>query len=133
MRFVLAAVAAGAALGCARNQPQDIAAGVEFELALGGTARLGGGDLQIAFSEVVEDSRCPIDAVCIQAGRATVRLTVDHAGRRHELELSTRDGAVADSVGGHEVRLVALLPPPRAAEPTAPDSYRVTLLVDPLP
>lgn len=132
MRQWLLVVGAGAAFGCARPQPQQASAGAEFELPLGAAARVGSGP-EVTFVEVIEDSRCPIDAVCIQAGRATVRLTVDHAGRRHELELSTRDGAVADSVGGHEVRLVALLPPPRAAEPTAPDSYRVTLLVDPLP
>ena len=130
MRFVRAVVAAGAALGCARNQPQDVAAGVEFALALGGTARLGGGDLQIAFSEVVEDSRCPIDAICVQAGRATVRLTVDRAGSSRALLLSTREGTATDTAGPYQVRLVSLLPAPRAAEPHPADSQRVTLLID---
>ncbi len=131
MRRVLLVMGAGAAFGCARPQPQQVAAGTEFELPLGARASIADGP-EVRFVEVVEDSRCPIDAVCVQAGRATVRLEIAHAGRRDEMLLSTREGPVADTANGHEVRLVALLPPPRAAEPTPPASYRVTLLVDSL-
>ena len=129
MRQVLLVLAAGAAFGCARNQPQQVAAGTEFELPLGGAARVAGGPT-VTFAEVAEDSRCPIDAICIQAGRATVRLEVQRGDSASELLLSTRDGAIADTIGAHEVRLVALLPPPRAATPTPADSYRVTLLIE---
>lgn len=129
MRQVLLVLAAGAALGCARNQPQQVAAGTEFELPLGGAAQVAGGPT-VSFAEVAEDSRCPIDAVCIQAGKATVRLGIQRGDSASELLLSTRDGAIADTIGAHEVRLVALLPPPRAATPTPTDSYRVTLLID---
>lgn len=129
MRQALLVLAAGAAFGCARNQPQQVAAGTEFELPLGGAAQVVDGPT-VTFAQVAEDSRCPIDAVCIQAGRATVRLQIHRGDSASELLLSTRDGASADTVGGHEVRLVALLPPPRAATPTPVDSYRVTLLIE---
>jgi hypothetical protein len=127
----LLVVGAGAAFGCARPQPHQVPAGTEFEVPLGVTARVAGGPA-VTFAEVVEDSRCPVDAVCIQAGRATVRLAVEHGGLREELRLSTREGAVADTIGGFEVRLVALLPAPRAAAPTPRDAYRVSLQVDSL-
>lgn len=129
MRQVLVVLIAGAAFGCARNQPQQVAAGSRFELPLGGAAQVDGGPT-VTFAKVVEDSRCPIDAVCIQAGRATVRLEIQRGDSASELLLSTRDGAIADTVGLHEIRLVALFPPPRAATPTPTDSYRVTLLID---
>ena len=131
MRPWLLFLGAGTAFGCARPQPQPVPAGTEFELPLGSTARTAGGH-EVTFAEVVEDSRCPIDAVCIQAGRATVSLAVAFAGRRREIQLSTREGPSADTLDGHELRLISVMPPPRAAEPTPPDAYRVTLLVDSL-
>ena len=131
MRQALLVLVAGAALGCVRNHPQQVSGGSEFELPLGGAARVTGGP-EVTFEAVVEDSRCPIDAVCIQAGRATVRLRIDHAGQAQVIELSTRDGAVADTVDGHEARLVALLPPPRSSAAIPPDSYRVTLFFEPV-
>ncbi len=131
MRLWLLVVGAGAAFGCARPQSQEVPAGAEFAVPLGATAHVAGGPA-VTFVEVVEDSRCPIDAVCIQAGRATVRLAVDVGGTRDELRLSTREGAVADTVGSYEIRLIALLPAPRAAAPTPPDAYRVSLQVDSL-
>ena len=129
MRQALLVLAAGAAFGCARNQPQQVAAGTEFELPLGGAAQVAGGPT-VTFAEVTEDSRCPIDAVCIQAGKATVHLGIQRGDSVSDLRLSTRNGPIADTVGAHEVRLVALLPPPRASTPTPTDSYRVTLRID---
>ena len=131
MRPWLLVLGAGAAFGCARPQSQRVPAGSEFELPIGMAAEVGGGP-GVTFMDVVEDSRCPIDAICIQAGRATVRLAVEHAGNRREIQLSTREGPAADTVHGLEIRLIALLPPPRAAAPTPADSYRVTLQVDSL-
>lgn len=120
---------AGVALGCARHQPQEIAAGREFELAVGQRAALAAGPA-VTFAAVVEDSRCPIDAICIQAGRAVVRLSLAAGDRTRDLLLMTRDGAAADTVESLEIRLLTLLPAPRAAAPTPADSYRVTLRVD---
>ena len=132
MRPWLLVLGAGAAFGCARPQSQQVQAGAEFELPIGATAQVGTGP-EVMFMEVAEDSRCPIDAVCIQAGRATVRLAVGYAGKRREILLSTREGPAADTAHGHEIRLIALLPPPRAAATTPPDSYRVSLRVDSVP
>ncbi|HEU4828646.1 MAG TPA: hypothetical protein VFT04_05585 [Gemmatimonadales bacterium] len=132
MRQALLMLVAGAALGCVRPQPQQATAGSELQLALGGAARVSGGP-EVTFEAVVEDSRCPIDAVCIQAGRATVRLGISHPDGDRKIELSIPEGATADTVHGHVVRLLSLLPPPAAAAPTPPDSYRVALLIDSIP
>ena len=50
-------------------------AGEPFRLALGATADRDGH--AIRFVEVVEESRCPQNVNCIQAGRAVLRIEVD--------------------------------------------------------
>lgn len=120
---------AGVAFGCARHQPQPVAPGLEFELPLGQAAAVSGGPV-VTFREVIEDSRCPIDAICIQAGRATVRLTLAQGGTTRDLVLATREGREADTSGQYEIRLLSLLPPRSAAAPLPADAYRVTLLID---
>lgn len=51
--------------------------------------------------EVIEDSRCPIDAVCVQAGRLVVETRIDGPGWRQTLPLTL--GKV------HEVRGVSIM------------------------
>ena len=51
--------------------------GRAFSLELGGDVTLGGGEgIAVEFSSVLEDSRCPANAVCIWAGRATVAISL---------------------------------------------------------
>ncbi len=51
--------------------------------------------------EVIEDNRCPIDAVCVQAGRLVVETRIDGPGWRQTLPLTL--GKV------HEVRGVSIM------------------------
>src|SRR3989344_7481643 len=55
-----------------RQDRVGVEEGSDFSLALGQTAWVE--DLQITFSGVEDDSRCPTDVVCIQAGWVTLRL-----------------------------------------------------------
>lgn len=48
----------------------------DFELALGRTVSIAGTPQRVTFEAVPEDSRCPIDAVCVWAGNARVSLRV---------------------------------------------------------
>ena len=61
--------------GCAGNstQPSRTPLGQPFELQSGASAILDGG-LTIRFDRVASDSRCPLDAICLQfhAGDAVV-------------------------------------------------------------
>jgi hypothetical protein len=129
---VLAVLVLGtAAAGCARNAPVEVSPGAEFELGIGETARMADGDLMITFERVVEDSRCPVDVVCVRAGRATVRLaTRSGEGDPLPLELSTGEGPDAAASGPFTIRLVSIAPPRRARDPGEPGPYRATLLVE---
>jgi hypothetical protein len=52
---------------------------VDIQLHVGDTAILDGGALQVSMVQVVEDSRCPENVMCVSAGRGLVdlRVTVD--------------------------------------------------------
>jgi len=64
-----------AALSCS-NQPTEVKVGEEFVLTLGQSVVVSGTEISITFSAVPQDSRCPVNVVCIWAGNAEVRLTL---------------------------------------------------------
>lgn len=117
------------ALGCAGNTPTAVSPGTEFQLAPGETAAVRETPLTITFRSVAEDSRCPIDVVCIRAGNARVRLEVRENGTAHEVALNTGEDPRSAAFGNLTVRLTSLLPAPRAAAPAAPGAYRAGLRV----
>ena len=49
------------------------------EIGLGGSVQLPDQGIGISFDEVVEDSRCPANVVCVWAGEAVIELTVTEA------------------------------------------------------
>src|SRR5687768_18603336 len=73
MRFRI--LAAGLLLSCASSLTQ-VASGPDFELEPGKTVQLAGTGVRVSLLEVVNDSRCPVDVVCVTAGDAEVRLSV---------------------------------------------------------
>lgn len=102
----VSALFALALMGCATTSPADV----------GPTAALG----QVAYSNglrfkpltVVEDSRCPINAACVWAGRLIVRTEVNGSGwaQVRDLELG-----VPQAVAEFRVALIAAEPQKLAA------------------
>ncbi len=76
------------------------------------------------FLEVVEDSRCPRDVQCIQAGRAVVRVRVLRDGIPTEEEWTVDGSAIVTDRG--PLRLLGLEPYP-VASVTPAEPYRLTL------
>ena len=85
-------------------------------------------DLSVGFVAVLGDSRCPINATCVHAGDATVRLTVTSSTARSDQDLHT---AILTPVmfDGLALRLLELQPYPFGGRPTDPDDYRATVHV----
>jgi hypothetical protein len=125
-----AALLAGAFLGVACTAPFEatgnVPLGSEFTLKPGESAFMQSTDLQVGFQGVVNDSRCPGDATCIQAGDAVVALQVGTA------QVTLRSNTAPEQVVGiYRVRVTRVEPYPFASQPPiAPADYRATLVVN---
>ena len=74
---------------------------------------LGRNKLTIKFVSLIEDSRCPTDTKCIQAGNARIQIKVKKAGGAPQtFELNTNDKPQAVSFAGYTIKLTDLNPKP---------------------
>lgn len=117
------------ATGCASaSGPSQVPLDEPFELAPGDTAEADG--LTVRFEAVTQDSRCPVDVVCVWQGDATVVLALttsaDAAASR---ELHTGIEPRETRFASYAVGLVSVAPAPRSTVKIAPEDYRVTLRV----
>jgi hypothetical protein len=94
--------------------PTEQTAGIVF-VDLGETADLGGG-LRVRPLQVLEDSRCPEDVVCVWAGRVRLSVAISGVGER---EINSGE-PVATPRGAFVLAEVA--PPRRRDGP--PPAYR---------
>ena len=86
--------------------------------------------LTIKFVSLVEDSRCPTDARCIQAGNAKIQITVGKPkGASETFELNTNDQPQTVSFAGYEIKLVDLNPKPASNIRINRNGYTATFLV----
>ncbi|WP_026370322.1 hypothetical protein [Kallotenue papyrolyticum] len=143
--LVVLMVVAGSVAGCVetgaarRSTPgtSETSLPARLTLRVGETRDLGVARLRV--EQVVEDSRCPRDAVCVSAGRVRVRFEVQPADAPAQHVVLTLDGAraAADEAQAHlaglRLTLLAVEPVPRAAVPIRADQYRITCLVEPAP
>jgi hypothetical protein len=126
---ILTPLIAGLALAsCATGASSlgGVPLGREFTLKPGETARVQSTDLRVTFVGVVNDSRCPADAVCIQAGDAVLALRVGSA----DVELRSNSAPVR-AVGVYNVRVKRVEPYVYTSRVIPPDDYRAALVVDP--
>jgi hypothetical protein len=107
----------------------DISSGsaTEAVLAPGGYLRLPGGT-QLTFTGVIEDSRCPKDALCIWPGQAVLAFGLRTAGgRAHDFELAYHGQPTTETIDGSAVTVSDVQPYPVSTMPIGPNDYRVTV------
>ncbi len=89
-------------------------------------------DLTVRFAEVVQDSRCPVNAECVQAGSVTLRFSlIEPGGALNTLFISSDEPASASH--GISLRLISVDPVPRLGMTTDPRDYRATVEVTSAP
>ena len=134
-RPLIAAVAvvacATGGFGCAAHPSQPSRSlGQPFDLKAGTSAVLADG-LKLTFDRVTADSRCPLDAICIQAGEAIVVVTLSQsASAQAQRELRTTPALSEASYLSYVIKLVGLAPYPRSTQQIRPEDYVATLTVD---
>jgi hypothetical protein len=110
----------------------DVRAGREFKLKIGERVNVRRTRLQISFSAVENDSRCPSDVTCVWAGNAAVHLQLGAGRGRKTVTLNTSNGPSFGSetvYQGYKIKLVGLSPYPRSDRKIQQRDYTATLLV----
>jgi len=110
------------------EDPDTFVIGVSFELAIGQEVLNKGANLQIKWTALSEDSRCPVNTNCVWEGQARMQLLVND----QPVELIIRSGMpekaktlVAD---GYILEAESLLPYPEGTK-IDPAAYRLRLVV----
>ncbi|MCB0636004.1 MAG: hypothetical protein KDC54_05280 [Lewinella sp.] len=104
--------------------------GTPFNLPFADTASCNGCDGPVLnFSQVVTDSRCPSQVVCVWEGAVTVELEAN--GETIQLTRSANAGANAplDTLGNWVIRLIEVNPYPEQAGSILDEDYSLELEV----
>ena len=118
-------------LSVAPANPVNALIDKEFSLGIGQSARIDSEKLIIKFKSVLEDSRCPINALCAWAGNGKVEFDVlDIDGENKTIVLNTEDEPRLAPLKGHKLKLVSLNPPRINGVSISLGDYRVTLFVE---
>ena len=117
--------------GCGSATVSKSVLGEPAVLRVGETVELPGADLRIGFAAVRQDSRCPVNVVCVWEGVATVAAWAEKGSKeRHDLVLATTNKAGYSTRAeylGYEIELLELAPPRSGS--TQESDYRLTLVV----
>ena len=108
----------------------QVAAGQNFDLKAGESARVTGTPITVIFRSVSEDSRCPSDVQCVWAGDGAIKLglqSTTQASQESTLH-TTLDPKFVD-FSGYRVKVVALAPYPKSTSKIPAENYVVTLSV----
>ena len=109
----------------------------EFELGLGDTALIIGTNIEVTFSFVSSDNRCPSDVVCIMAGEGVILLTYSDGEIISGQLRAAIPGLVPTPFHGNEVLhhsgkeivLLRLNPYPDTTVTSSPQDYQALLVI----
>ncbi len=108
----------------------DIPSNQEFTLKLGEQASIDNANLFVRFIDVVEDSRCPINARCIWAGNGKIALEIQKPNAdKITATLNTTLQPQTAVYHSYEIQFKQLRPEPIAGSEIKPEDYRATLVV----
>jgi hypothetical protein len=94
-------------------------------MGLGGSFSTGGST--VTALSLLEESRCPADVQCIQAGTVRLLARVSNRGQVATIPVGLRSPA---DIGGRWLHLVGACPYPSLSSPITRSAYRFTFLVD---
>lgn len=102
-----------------------VQAGDSAEIGIRETKTIQG--LSITLNKIVGDYRCPIDAVCIEAGAITANVTFKAGAQSKTFNMASDE--VPQTFAGYSISITGTKPSRIAAEEPNPQSYRVTFRV----
>ena len=112
------------------TETQEAQLNKEFDLPFRHKAVLKSEELEIVFSSVVEDSRCPKGEQCITSGNGVIELAVKKAAKSAVIiQLNTAKDPQEQSVEGSDIKLLDLKPYPGMGKTGSAQDYVATLLI----
>lgn len=102
--------------------------------AKSGDVTLGPGEsgtvagLTVTFNALVQDSRCPVDAQCIEAGAVNTNVTFAANGTSTTRNMPSDE--VPQEFEGRRISIVSVAPDRRSNAEIAPGDYRITFHID---
>lgn len=114
-RFFLALILTFAcgAFAAAEARPEKQPPRQQREIQINKQKTFPRSDLTVRFASLVEDSRCPVNATCVWAGNARIRIEVGKGRAKKTFELNTNAGQKSAIYKGYKIELVSLTPEPR--------------------
>lgn len=83
---------------------------------------------EITFSEILEDSRCPADVLCVWEGRVSIGIEVKNKEEIQNVILTSAD-KMTTYFDSYKINLVNVLPYPFSSKTISPDEYSVTIAI----
>lgn len=94
-------------------------------VGLGKTIYING--VKITFNKIIQDSRCPINAICVWVGNVTANVTLQSNTDKETIEISSDKGAVA--FDSYQITLEKISPSSKADTEIKPEDYILTFKV----
>jgi hypothetical protein len=111
---VIAAAVSVAACAGITSAPRDVSVGQSVELSIGETANVTPGSVRVQLAGI-NDSRCPSDVVCVQAGDAMIILALSGAGADRVDTLYLVKPPKSVSYGGYRFEALDVQPYPKSS------------------
>jgi uncharacterized Zn finger protein len=109
---------------------KEVSLDEEFTIKFGQQVEVKDANLRITFTAVEEDSRCPVDVVCVWAGNARLNLEVKRSKKKFvSSAVNTTVGPREIVFKGYRVKLIAVKPERKVGIPVPPADYEATLVV----
>ncbi len=97
----------------------------DVTIAIGKTAVVGG--LSLTLNSFIQDNRCPVDVVCIEAGAVTVNVTMKDSSKSETRNFPSDE--VPYEFDGYKISIVDINPPARSTVEIKDTEYRITFHV----
>lgn len=117
------------------DAPTDIVElNLPFKLTMDQTAKVSGADLQLQFSDVTEDSRCPSDVTCGWSGQVVVVIDLFRIEKDAEkITLTSRNAyPIVHELSDYKIELLAVQPYPATSVSIKKQDYKIILQITPL-
>lgn len=101
-----------------------------FTVKVGQKVEIKDANLQITFTAVEDDSRCPAGVTCVWAGNAKLNIEVKRSKKKYiSTSLNTTLNPKDVDYKGYKIKLVGITPNRKADAPLDPAEYEATIIV----